>query len=258
MKFSAPNLRQWLDLINAKSYCPVCETKNVAFHPLPDFYCVNAERYGYTYFGKGEMTALETYSCEKCGASDRERLYAYWLANSFTNHNDSRTCKAIHFAPDNALSMFLRKSSFFDEYQTADLLMTEVDYKVDIMNLPFPAESYDFFLCSHVLEHLADDYAAIRELFRIIKKGGKGLLMAPIVVGLPETLEDPSITDESERWRLFGQNDHVRLYSHDDYVKRIESCGFDLQQLDKSYFGRWLFNKLGLKSTSVLYVVSKP
>src|SRR5699024_2727934 len=102
-----------------------------------------------------------------------------------------------------------------------------------------------------------DDIASIAELFRITKKGGSGILMAPIVVGLNKTIEDPTITDEAERWRLFGQNDHVRLYSHNDYVSRIEASGFRLQQLDREFFGDALFKELGLKKTTILYIASK-
>ncbi|SEI50167.1 hypothetical protein [Nitrosomonas eutropha] len=82
--------------------------------------------------------------------------------------------------------------------------------------------------------------------------------MTSTIVGLPETIEDPSITDEGERWRLFGQNDHVRLYAHDDYVARIGASGFKVHQFDELYFGNWLFKKLELKSSSILNVVFKP
>lgn len=258
MNFSLSRLLRRVGLTGAKSHCSVCGTKNVTFEPLSDFYRINATRHGYVHFGKGEMTALDTYSCGKCGASDRERLYAHWIVTTFTNNRAMLRGKAIHFAPENALSTFLRQSKIFGDYQTADLSMGGVDHKIDLMNLPFAAESYDFFICSHVLEHVFDDYAAICELFRVTKSGGCGILMAPIIVGLPKTIEDPSITDENERWRLFGQNDHVRLYSHGDYVARIQASGFELQQLNESYFGSRLFTKLGLKSTSILYVVSKP
>ena len=136
--------------------------------------------------------------------------------------------------------------------------MDSADHKVDLMNLPFSDNTYDFFICSHVLEHVDNDLVAIRELFRVTKIGGQGILMVPIVVGLPETIENPEIKDEGERWRLFGQNDHVRLYSHDDYISRVRSCGFKLELLDESYFGQKVFRKLGLKSTSILYIVTKP
>ena len=45
--------------------------------PLPDFYEKESKKHGYKHFGKGEMTALDTYTCSECGASDRDRLYAH-------------------------------------------------------------------------------------------------------------------------------------------------------------------------------------
>ena len=136
-------------------------------------------------------------------------------------------------------------------------MMDSVDYKADLQNLPFDDESFDFFICSHVLEHVEDDRAAMRELYRITKKHGAGILMAPIIVGLDKTHEDPSITDEGERWRLFGQNDHVRLYAHNDYVALIKQASFNLQELDINHFGETAYKRLGLNPTSTLYVVSK-
>jgi len=244
-------------LFRASTYCPICQERDQGFNPLPDFYRANAEKYGYSHFGKGEMTALDTYSCGKCGASDRERLYAWWLSHVFES-STRRAYRAIHFAPEHGLSNFIRQRHLFSEYQTADFMMEEVDHKVDLMNLPFADEAYEFFICSHVLEHVTDDRKAIAELNRITKRGGKGILMAPIMTDLPKTIEDPSITDEGERWRLFGQYDHVRLYSRNEYVERITAAGFHLEQLDIAYFGSRLFTKLGLKPSSVLYIVSRP
>lgn len=132
----------------------------------------------------------------------------------------------IHFAPEPALSKHIRQKRYFASCETADMEMPGVDHRVDLQALPFEDDSRDFFICSHVPEHVADDRKAIRELYRITRPGGGGLLMAPICPDIGKTQEDPSITSESERWRLFGQNDHVRLYSHDDYVARIEESGF--------------------------------
>ena len=98
----------------------------------------------------------------------------------------------------------------------------------------------------------------IGELFRVTRRGGMGILMAPVIVDLSHTIEGPSVTDEAGHWRLFGQNDHVQLYSHSDYVARILKSGFLLQQLSQNCFGSSIFKKLGLKSTSILYVVTKP
>lgn len=258
MKFFMAKLMDMLYLSNYRTYCPVCCTVGVTFNPLPNFYIQNAMLHGYAHFGKGEMTALNTYSCCKCGASDRERLYAYWLETKISAGLFSSSARAIHFAPEKSLADYIRRSKAFADYQTADLMMEHTDYRVDLMHLPFADSSYDFFICSHVLEHVPDDRTAIGELFRITRRGGLGILMAPVIVDLPQTIEDPSVTDEAGRWRLFGQNDHVRLYSHRDYVARILKSGFILQQLSQNYFGSNTFKRLGLKPTSILYVVTKP
>jgi SAM-dependent methyltransferase len=238
------------------SWCPVCGSKAATFLPLPAFYRDHAHQHGFVHFGKGEMTAHETYTCDNCGASDRERMYAMWIDQQLGKNGFSSGQRLIHFAPESALSKKLKGLGLF-EYLTADLLMEDVDHKVDMMNMPFGAGSFDFFICSHVLEHVESDDRAIGELYRVTKQGGCGILMVPIVVGLENTIEDPGVTDEAGRWRLYGQGDHVRLYAHDDYVAKVRNSGFAVAQLGKEYFGEEVFRQLGLKSTSILYVVSK-
>lgn len=237
-------------------YCPVCGNHPDAYLPLDGMYYENWQRYGYEHYDSGEMTYLDTYSCPSCRASDRERLYALWIKQQLAKKTFSEGSRLIHFAPEPRLSKLLQDLKFFD-YCSADLLMPHVDHKVDITNMPFLDEQFDFFICSHVLEHVNSDDAAIRELYRILKIGGCGILMAPIVLGLEKTLEDTDITEESERWRLFGQDDHVRLYNHDDYVKKIQQNGFLVEELDQAYFGQSVFQSLGLKPTSILYIVSR-
>ncbi|MGC7846716.1 class I SAM-dependent methyltransferase [Desulforudis sp. 1088] len=255
--FLAKILKYFLVYRDDSTYCPVCSSQGMSFSPLPDFYRENAEKYGYKYFGCGEMTALETYLCSVCGASDRERLYALWLDHEIKMGMIKKGINFIHFAPEHALSLKIKSLGYFD-YQTADAMMEGVDYIVNLMNLPFNNNSFDFFICSHVLEHVEDDDLAISELFRITKKGGRGILMVPIIIGLEKTIEDPSVKTEEERWKYFGQNDHVRLYAHDDYVKKIKKHGFHLKELGVTYFGKRVFKRLGLKNTSVLYIVKKP
>lgn len=238
------------------TFCSVCGNREVEFLPLPEFYIDNARLHGFEHTGNAEMLSLDAYTCSYCGASDRERIYALWIDQQFKKSFFSESMRVIHFAPEAALSEKLKKLGFLD-YKTADLQMGDVDYKVDMMNMPFDDESFDFFICSHVLEHVESDDQAIKELYRITRPGGCGILVAPIILGLESTLEDPSVTDDAGRWRLYGQNDHLRLYAHDDYVKKIRSHGFQVDELGENYFGQEVFRSLGLTSTSTLYVVIK-
>lgn len=257
MKTLIKRLLSKFNFTNASTFCSVCDSKNVGFAPLPDLYRQNAEKFNYVHFGKGEMTSLDTYFCSSCSASDRERLYAYWIKQQVSSGRMPQSARVIHFSPELGLSNLIRNLNLFNDYQTADLNGPNVDHNVDLLDLPFESDSFDFFICSHILEHVQDDRQAIRELFRITKPNGCGILMAPIIVGLEKTIEDPTITSGGERWHLFGQDDHVRLYSHDDYVQRIESAGFVLEQLGSTYFGEKNFDRLGLKQTSILYIARK-
>lgn len=239
------------------NFCPVCNTQPDRFLPLPEMYRENAQKYGYEHFGRGEMTSLLTYSCPLCGASDRERLYALYIRKLVEQKLLHHQTKMIHFAPEGALSKMLRQLNIFD-YVTADVMMSAVDLKIDITNMHTVASSYfDCFICSHVLEHVTDDIAAIQELYRILKPGGWGILMVPIILSIEKTLEHLNVTTDAERWKYFGQNDHIRLYAKNDYISRITQQGFHVQELDKGYFGKIMFTRLGLKPTSVLYIVEK-
>ena len=238
-------------------FCPVCGSENKDFLPLPQHFVEEMYRYRYKYLGRGEMTSIDQYACPACGASDRQRLYAAWIAHEaligrFRSHGN-----LIHFAPELPLLKKIRSMNIFGYCLTADIGMSGVDSRVDLMSLPFPDESFDMFICSHVLEHVGDDDLAISELHRITKKGGCGILMSPIAIGIRHTIEGTGHETNEERWRLFGQDDHLRLYAHDDFVSKVSHHGFHLLELGIDYFGEKLFKQLGLLETSILYVAEK-
>ncbi len=60
----------------------------------------------------------------------------------------------------------------------------QIDYASDISGIPVADESFDVVLCTEVLEHVPEPIAAIRELTRILKTGGRLLLTAPLGSGL--------------------------------------------------------------------------
>lgn len=95
--------------------------------------------------------------------------------------------------------------------------------KMDITDIQFPPETFDVVYCSHVLEHVPDDRKAMREFWRVLKPGGWAILNVPVID--KETFEDFSITDPDERERVFGKDDHVRLYGP-DYADRLREAGF--------------------------------
>lgn len=58
------------------------------------------------------------------------------------------------------------------------------DFYGDILNLPIENESFDYVLCTEVLEHVFNPIEAIKELARICKTGGKIIITTPFTSGL--------------------------------------------------------------------------
>lgn len=132
--------------------------------------------------------------CPRCYASERHRLQSLVL-NQVIEEMDVRKSKVLHFAPEHFFQKLF--SSTFDSYDTADLYMENVDYNVDLTNLPFPDKSYNLVFASHVLEHIADDKKAISEVRRILKPGGIAILPVPIVSNETIEYEKPIPTEEN-------------------------------------------------------------
>jgi predicted SAM-dependent methyltransferase len=238
-------------------YCPVCNRKVRQFIPLPEFYRERAEKYGYLYsFDDAETLNYSAYSCPHCTASDRDRLYALYVAKRLME-DGATNIAMLEIAPSRPLSEMLRKTEHVT-LRTADLMMDGVDDHVDITDMNCYANAvFDAFICSHVLEHVQDDLKALRELFRILKPGGWGILMVPIILTLDQIDEDPLVEEVGQRWRRFGQDDHVRMYSRNGLIARTEDAGFIVRQFGQEYFAADVFKKHGISDKSILYVVEK-
>ncbi|UZP66893.1 methyltransferase domain-containing protein [Desulfovibrio mangrovi] len=59
-----------------------------------------------------------------------------------------------------------------------------IDLVGDITQIPAPDASFDVVLCTEVLEHVPDPVAALREMVRLLRPGGRLLLTAPLGSGL--------------------------------------------------------------------------
>ena len=245
-------------------WCSVCGQQVLKFNPLSPSYFQNFNKYGRTpNHGVGETCNINAYSCPKCGDSDRARLYALYLTPWLLSRGHDAETRLLDFAPSRPLTNLIldtiKQNNLNVRYVTADLLKAGVDVTADICDMPiFQTESVDFFICSHILEHVQDDQKALSELCRILKPGAKGILMVPINLKASTIDEDPSLTDIGERWRRFGQDDHVREYCRKGFLERARGAGFIVHEYGASHFGWRVFWRHGISLRSVLYVVEKP
>ena len=161
---------------------------------------------------------------------ERHRLFWLYLKNETTFF--SAPLRVLHFAPEQAFVQKFKKQKNLT-YTTTDLNSPIADVKADICDLPFKDNSFDFIICNHVLEHIPDDTKAMQELYRVLAPSGTAIVQVPYDAKREITFEDNTITDQSERTRIFGQYDHLRVYGM-DYFKKLSSIGFNVNALDYS------------------------
>jgi SAM-dependent methyltransferase len=163
----------------------------------------------------------------------------------------------LHIAPERNLQRILSRCTGL-EYITADISSPLAAIKLDVTSIGYPDNEFDVIMCNHVLEHVADDAAAMSELMRVLKPGGWAILQVPIALAQESTDEDPTVVDPDEREARFGQYDHVRLYGR-DYVARLERAGFSVEQFRAiEQFGEAQVHRNGLQPEETLFVCSKP
>ncbi len=179
----------------------------------------------------GYVTSRENALCPHCLSLERHRLLWLYLERETTLFESLP--RLLHIAPEVCLMRHLKPhyKSSPERYQTADLESPLADLHFDIQQIPLAEESFDVVICNHLMEHVEDDLRAMRELHRILKRGGWGVLLSPVDLKRATTFEDDSITDPKERTRIFGQYDHRRLYGN-DFSDRLREAGFEVEDLD--------------------------
>ena len=166
--------------------------------------------------------------CWRCGSHERHR--AQWLLFERRPELLAGAASLLHFAPEWNLRRRLARIHGL-RYVTADLSGSDVDLRLDITDMDLEDGSFDAVICSHVLEHVDDDMAAMRELRRITASGGWCLVMVPLDLTRQETYEDPAIVAPDDRRRAFWQHDHVRLYAP-DIGGRLRTARFDVEVIE--------------------------
>ena len=111
--------------------------------------------------------------CLGCDSKERHRMMHLLFGEFFPNQGDAGK-SVLHIAPEDFMRPFFAER--FDIYHTADLFMPEVDFKEDLQNLSFADGTYDCVVVSRVLTCPPDLEACIREMRRVLRKGGIAII----------------------------------------------------------------------------------
>jgi len=119
----------------------------------------------------------------------------------------------------------------------------------DLLHLPFPDASVDRVMASEVLEHISDDVAAMAEIFRVLKPGGRAVVTVPRYG--PERI-CWALSDEYHA----NEGGHIRIYTAPVVRTRLASVGLTpgdshhAHSLHAPYW--WLKGAVGVNRDSAL------
>ncbi len=176
---------------------------------------------------------LPRVSCPRCRSQTRHRQLRLWMARTF--RPDVRHGTALVCAPEPGFT------SMWTALPTLRVVRLDrepsrgVDVIGDLQALPLRSASVDLAWCHHVLEHLADDRRALRELARVLRPGtGELIVSVPMKPGTRTEEYGRACPDLSGHWRMYG----------DDFVERLATAGFqatpaaaDLDDSERTRYG---------------------
>jgi predicted SAM-dependent methyltransferase len=184
--------------------------------------------------------------CPKCGSLARTRKLWNILEHKIQGK------KILHFSPSASIREKI-ESLNNSNYVTSDLVGEfKASKRLNIESIDELNDSYDLVICYHILEHIEDDIKAMKELLRIIKPKGKCIIQTPFKTG--EIYENNKVKTDEERLIHFGQKDHVRIYSSEGLMKRLESVGFKSKMLEFKNVGD---NKYGFNLNEKIIIAEK-
>lgn len=184
-------------------------------------------------FSSKECWLRDHLFCSTCGSLPRAR---HFLTTLEAVVPDWRTRALYEIAPDSGA--IARKSAdyVFSHYfpGTSERYVNGTRNE-NVECLSFPDAVFDVVLCSDVLEHVFRPSHAVRELYRVVKPGGKVLLSTPVFSHLSESVRRACLLPDGSVRHLLPPVRHGNPVSPEGSLVTFDFGG-DFERL----LGEWL------------------
>jgi SAM-dependent methyltransferase len=169
-------------------HCPICGHDTGMTYDFPDVHLRRAHGIG---------LLRETLHCKSCGASMRDRQMAIGLLLVIAQRlgQSERDLQAYRKRPHGNLTILdtdsfssinrvmrgmpgYTHSQFRPELRNGDIL-PDGSTNVNLVDIPFQTGNFDVIMTSDVMEHVAEDERAHREIFRCLAANGTYIFTVP-------------------------------------------------------------------------------
>jgi SAM-dependent methyltransferase len=121
----------------------------------------------------------------------------------------------------------------------------------DIKSAGYADNFFDVVILHHVVEHLKEPVAALREVRRILKPNGK------IILGTPD-FDSGCARRFGKNYRLLNDPTHISLFSLDSMQRLLRDLGFIVDEVDFPFFETRHFTVENLKRLFDISKISPP
>jgi SAM-dependent methyltransferase len=163
--------------------CPICGGNEFDFQPVLWPRLIQEWE-----LGEHEVDYInrqQGHSCRGCGSNMRVGVLALAILSVFAE--GGTFADFIHSSAGQQLKIVeINKAGNLHEFlkeHPGHLLVEYPEY--DMMSLKLPDQHFDLVVHSDTLEHVSDPLKALRECFRVLKKGGKLFYTIPVIIDRP-------------------------------------------------------------------------
>lgn len=107
-----------------------------------------------------------------------------------------------------------------------------------VEDIPFPSESFDVVFLGELIEHLYDIHSAMKEIRRVLRKGGILVLTTPNVINFRDRVRSLfGILPKHLGGYLYENRflfEHIRLFSKKSLLLFLKQQGFDVLEITSS------------------------